>query len=218
MKASEAWVLPENLLAVEKRLHDRPSGASPEPFGHAGAYLAYRTGLDGKLIRSHALADDGKGLAYVRSLSETLALMGHRIGSAILDVGCGVGTITDALRRSVPGAEVSGMDLSSDAVLAAQERYPRCRFIRRSADELSLVPDASLDLIHAREFYPFTRTEDPGFHLRFLRAFAPKLRPGGLIILGPGYLAANAVADDLGLKKWWREPEIVGQARAKGIL
>jgi phytoene dehydrogenase-like protein len=42
--------------------------------------------------------------------------------------------------------------------------------------------------------------------------------PGGLVILGPGYLAANAVAEDLGLEKWWAEPEIVTKARAKGIL
>jgi len=42
--------------------------------------------------------------------------------------------------------------------------------------------------------------------------------PGGLVILGPGYLVANAVLEDLGLAKWWTEPEIVARARAKGIL
>jgi len=30
--------------------------------------------------------------------------------------------------------------------------------------------------------------------------------PGGTVIFGPGYLAANAVAEDLGIKKWWKEP------------
>ena len=28
--------------------------------------------------------------------------------------------------------------------------------------------------------------------------------PGGLILGGPGYLAANRVAEDLGLEKWWK--------------
>jgi phytoene dehydrogenase-like protein len=28
--------------------------------------------------------------------------------------------------------------------------------------------------------------------------------PGGLVLGGPGYLAANKVADDMGVKKWWR--------------
>jgi len=42
--------------------------------------------------------------------------------------------------------------------------------------------------------------------------------PGGTVLLGAGYLAANAVADDLGIKKWWREPDIVKKAKEKGLL
>ncbi|OGQ80149.1 MAG: hypothetical protein A3F90_12660 [Deltaproteobacteria bacterium RIFCSPLOWO2_12_FULL_60_19] len=58
-----------------------------------------------------------------------------------------------------------------------------------------------------------TRTPIPGLYLG-----GASCHPGGLVILGPGYLAANAVADDLGLDRWWKEPEIVTKARAKGIL
>jgi len=42
--------------------------------------------------------------------------------------------------------------------------------------------------------------------------------PGGCVIWGPGYLAANAVAEDLGLSKWWKEPEIVTRAKEEGLL
>ncbi len=42
--------------------------------------------------------------------------------------------------------------------------------------------------------------------------------PGGTILLGSGYLAADAVVEDLGIEKWWKEPEIVIQAREKGLL
>src|ERR1019366_7716177 len=42
--------------------------------------------------------------------------------------------------------------------------------------------------------------------------------PGGLILLGPGYLAANKVLEDLGIPKWWTEPEMVRQARERGLL
>jgi phytoene dehydrogenase-like protein len=28
--------------------------------------------------------------------------------------------------------------------------------------------------------------------------------PGGMVTGGPGYIAANRVADDMGLKKWWK--------------
>lgn len=42
--------------------------------------------------------------------------------------------------------------------------------------------------------------------------------PGGTVIFGPGYLAANAVAEDLNIKKWWKEPEDVVRAKEKGLL
>jgi len=42
--------------------------------------------------------------------------------------------------------------------------------------------------------------------------------PGGLLTFGPGYLAANRIADDLGLKKWWKEPAMVTKAREKGLI
>ncbi len=40
--------------------------------------------------------------------------------------------------------------------------------------------------------------------------------PGGTVLLGGGYLAANAVAEDINLKKWWQEPDYVKAAREKG--
>ncbi len=42
--------------------------------------------------------------------------------------------------------------------------------------------------------------------------------PGGTVILGSGYLAADAVAEDCGVKKWWPEPELVKIAKEKGYL
>ena len=42
--------------------------------------------------------------------------------------------------------------------------------------------------------------------------------PGGCVIWGPGYIAANAVTEDLGIKKWWKEPEKVTRAKKLGLL
>jgi phytoene dehydrogenase-like protein len=42
--------------------------------------------------------------------------------------------------------------------------------------------------------------------------------PGGLITFGPGYNAANRIADDLGVERWWKEPECVTVGRARGTL
>ncbi len=41
---------------------------------------------------------------------------------------------------------------------------------------------------------------------------------GGCVIWGPGYNAANRIAEDLDLKKWWSKPEIVARAEEKGLL
>ena len=42
--------------------------------------------------------------------------------------------------------------------------------------------------------------------------------PGGLVLLGPGYLAANAVVEDHSVDRWWPEPEIVTKARQAGLI
>lgn len=42
--------------------------------------------------------------------------------------------------------------------------------------------------------------------------------PGGTVLLGSGYLAADAVLEDFGINKWWSEPKIVKKAREKGYL
>jgi phytoene dehydrogenase-like protein len=44
------------------------------------------------------------------------------------------------------------------------------------------------------------------------------VNPGGLVTFGPGYIAANVIAEDYGIEKWWREPEIISAARAKGYF
>jgi phytoene dehydrogenase-like protein len=41
---------------------------------------------------------------------------------------------------------------------------------------------------------------------------------GGCVIWGPGYNAANRIADDLGIGKWWPKPEVVTRAEEKGLL
>jgi phytoene dehydrogenase-like protein len=42
--------------------------------------------------------------------------------------------------------------------------------------------------------------------------------PGGTVLLGAGYLAAEAVCEDLDIRKWWPEPNTVTAAREKGLI
>lgn len=41
---------------------------------------------------------------------------------------------------------------------------------------------------------------------------------GGMITFGPGYNATNRIAEDLGIQKFWQEPEIVSRAKEKSLL
>ena len=42
--------------------------------------------------------------------------------------------------------------------------------------------------------------------------------PGGMVLFGPGYNCANAIAEDFGIEKWWKEPEYVTAARKNGYV
>ncbi|MCZ7530158.1 MAG: NAD(P)/FAD-dependent oxidoreductase [Acidimicrobiia bacterium] len=42
--------------------------------------------------------------------------------------------------------------------------------------------------------------------------------PGGMVLLAGGYNVAGVVADDLGLDRWWSEPDFVIRAREQGLV
>ena len=42
--------------------------------------------------------------------------------------------------------------------------------------------------------------------------------PGGMVIFGPGYNCSNAIAEDSGIEKWWKEQEYVTAAREANYI
>ena len=42
--------------------------------------------------------------------------------------------------------------------------------------------------------------------------------PGGMIIFGPGYNCANAIAEDFEIERWWKEAEYVTAARENDYI
>ena len=42
--------------------------------------------------------------------------------------------------------------------------------------------------------------------------------PGGTILMANGYNAANRIADDYGIRKWWKKPESIVRAEELGLL
>jgi arsenite methyltransferase len=100
-------------------------------------------------------------------------------GQTIVDVGCGEGLIAfGALDRGA--REVVFVDVS-ESLLAfcraeASERgvLDRCRFVRASADELTPLGPASVDVVATRSVLIYVDDKEAAF-----REFARVLRPGG---------------------------------------
>ena len=44
------------------------------------------------------------------------------------------------------------------------------------------------------------------------------MAPGGMVIFGPGYNCANAIAEDCGIEKWWEEPKYATAARKENYI
>jgi arsenite methyltransferase len=102
-------------------------------------------------------------------------------GATLLDVGCGDGLIAfGALERvramgTVIFSDISQDLLDHDAALAEQMGvYHRCRFARAAAEDLSEIPDASVDAVATRSVLIYVADKASA-----LREFHRVLRPGG---------------------------------------
>jgi SAM-dependent methyltransferase len=97
---------------------------------------------------------------------------------AVLDVGCGPGTVTAFLADL--GVRVSGVDLSPRMIEHARNRYPGLQFAVASATDLDL-PDAALGgILGWWSLFNLPR------HVlaEVFASFARALVPGGLVLIG----------------------------------
>ncbi len=104
-------------------------------------------------------------------------------GETLLDVGCGEGLIAfGALERGA--GSVVFTDISDDVLevcrrLAGElNALERCRFANASADDLSAIPDASVDVVTTRSVLIYVKSKEQAFS-----EFHRVLRPGGRISL-----------------------------------
>ena len=80
----------------------------------------------------------------VRRIAEILSAMNLPQRGVALDYGCGNGVLTHVLRKSLPGWDVFGTDLSPTAVASAAASYPECSFFPLDAPA---IPPNSVDLV-----------------------------------------------------------------------
>ncbi|GAA1645974.1 methyltransferase domain-containing protein [Catellatospora bangladeshensis] len=112
-----------------------------------------------------------------------------RPGQALLDVGCGPGTITAELADAVAPGRLTALELTDDALdLSRAEIAARgtANVEFRTGDVHALdVPDGSFDVVHAHQV--LQHLADPVAALREMRRVC---RPGGVVAARDGDYAA----------------------------
>ena len=156
---------------------DRAAGAATHPRD------AYTHGHHDSVLRSHRWRTAENSAAY---------LLPHlRAGLSVLDVGCGPGTITVDLARTVAPGVVTGIDTSAKVLeqaraYAADEGVPNVTFVEADVYELPFADD-SFDIVHAHQV--LQHVSDPVAALREIKRVT---RPGGLVAVRDADYAAMA--------------------------
>ena len=169
-------------------------------------------------FRRLTLTVDGRAL-IPRPETETvvercLALLEGRDAPRVLDVGTGSGAIALAIADEHPGARVTGIDVSAEALSLARENSARTGVAIEllEIDLLSGLPGADWDLVVSNppyvrpdeatglapevvEWEPHVALFDAGHTETLVRAAAAVLATGGALVLESYDERARAVAD-----------------------
>lgn len=132
----------------------------------------YTHGHHESVLRSHRWRTAANSAAYL--------LPELRPGAALLDVGCGPGTITADLAALVAPGTVTAVDASADVLVAAREAVEargldHVRFAVADVHALDF-PDDSFDVVHAHQV--LQHVGDP---VQALREMQRVCRPGGVV-------------------------------------
>lgn len=102
-------------------------------------------------------------------------------GEVLLDVGCGDGLIAFGALEKVKTSKVIFSDISQDLLNHAQslaqqmQVMSRCEFLRASADDLSAIQDASVDVVTTRSVLIYVSAKQQAFS-EFFRVLKAKGR------------------------------------------
>lgn len=107
-------------------------------------------------------------------LASLLAERNQQAGS-VLDFGCGVGNSLPLIRELLSAAHVAGIDVSSDSIALARQRFPSDDFHLSTCDEFS--KEATFDIAFCNGVFHHI---PPSERARSARLVYEHLEPGGL--------------------------------------
>ena len=190
-------------------------------------------------FRRLTLAVDGRALIPRPEteivVERCLALVRGIEAARVLDVGTGTGAIALALADELPGARVTAIDVSADALALARENVARTGFdVELLEHDLRAgLPDGPWDLVvsnppyvepeeldtlmpDVRDFEPHVALVGRGATEAVARAALDALAPAGWLVLevGDGQAAATAaLLDELGYAEVATTADLTGRDR-----
>ena len=196
----------------EEAFYDRQAARFWDPAGPMRALHVINP------LRARRIADGARA---------TLGTAGARPfdGLAVLDVGCAVGLLAEALARG--GGTVAAVDVSAENIRIARAHAAQGGLAidyRRGTLEDAVRPDERFDLVTCLEVVEHVAALDP-----FLRALARTVRPGGIVFVSsiartPESLALAKIAAEYvlgilprGTHRWsdFRNPDEVDAVLAR---
>ena len=106
------------------------------------------------------------GSRYSRALRRALRLLPYLYRKRALDLGCGGGFMTNAMRLC--GAHASGLDVNAEAIAYARRRFAHCTFHCASFDDFTI--GEPYDFIYSSEM--IEHLGDLGSYQRLLRSLS----------------------------------------------
>jgi SAM-dependent methyltransferase len=188
----EDWWKPENLKSSEKTFLENDNITDLDTGNDFGSYKVMRMTDDVGSSQINAHND----LTPRYRVSSMRSLLGGKVYSKILDIGCGLGYTTSEIADVFDGADVTGIDISEDAILYAKKHFQNCEFRCEAINPNEIEQHFGFDLITAFEFYPFTRTSSLKDHISYIAHLTKDMRLGGSLVIfqlwdNPNSLSVN---------------------------
>jgi ubiquinone/menaquinone biosynthesis C-methylase UbiE len=114
----------------------------------------------------------GAELAYIESLGVELPQ------GRVLDFGCGLGRLTQALANRFD--EAIGIDIAASMIEgahAANQRGSRCQYVLNERDDLTIFDDSAFDFVLCIAVFEHI---PPSLAERYIREMVRVLKPGGI--------------------------------------
>lgn len=177
LENESSWILPDNLKLQELKF--RNGEIAPDKTNDFGSYKLLNNGLDSQIEAHNAC---GIRAIHFSKCMRYLIKKNQILTESVADMGAGAGFVAAAMKRFFPEANIDCYEISGDAVDYGRKNFPDIRFYQQEISPCSQF-ETKYNLIYAKEFYPFTRTNNFSFQSKYIDLFLKYLYPNGWLIL-----------------------------------